>query len=710
MADLSALLAPRSVAVIGASNDPTTIRGMFMKTILRHGFDGPVYAISRSSAEVMGHKTYDHISKAPGPIDLAVLIAPAEACPLVLEDCAKAGVRAAIVIASGFAEEGSEQGRALQDELRRIAADNNIALCGPNSQGFVDTRSGLAATFSPVARGLEPVLPKPAPTGRGLAIVTQSGALGFGLFDAALASGIPVDRVITTGNEAGLTLSDYLNHLIDEDRADGYLLFLEEVRDGPGFNRFAERALAGSKPVVVLRAGRSSAGRRAAASHTGALAGGDAGYGAVFRRYGIVEAVSTEEAVALAGALVACAGKTEAGYRVGVCSSTGGGAGLVADLCEEAGLLIPTLDDATRAKLDAVMPSYGVSTNPVDTTAQAIHRIGYARLAGTVAASPEIDAIIAAVSGRTENTSDEQAAALAALDRDFRKPIIFWCYTPPTDDLRRTMERAGLPLLTDARAAVRVIDALARSRVLRERGPVAVPDGDVVPLPDRPMLPEHEAYPLLSPYGVTTGDHALVKSADVAATLYRQSGKPVALKIQSPDIAHKSDIGGVALDLNSEAAVRDGYQAIMDRVGKAAPDAVIDGILIQEMAPPGVKIILGVTNDPRFGPLIMAGLGGVFVEVMGDVAFAPAPLEPDDARDMLEGLKGWPLLNGVRGTTPADVGALIDLMVGLSRFAWAHRHTIEEIDLNPVLVHPKGQGVTVIDALIIQRHRGNRLV
>ncbi len=702
MADLSALLAPRSVAVIGASDDTTTIRGMFMKTILRHGFDGPVHAISRSSAEVFGHKTYDHISKAPGPIDLAALIAPAEACPSVLEDCAKTGVRAAIVIASGFAEEGSDQGRALQAEMKRVAADNYIALCGPNSQGIVDTRSGLAATFSPVAQGLDPVLPRPAPAGRGLAIVTQSGALGFGLFDAALASAIPVDRVITTGNEAGLTLSDYLNHLIDEDRAEGYLLFLEEVRDGPGFIRFAERALAGAKPVVVLRAGRSFAGRRAAASHTGALADGDAGYSAVFRRYNIVEAVSTEEAVALAGALVACASKTAAGYRVGVCSSTGGGAGLVADLCEEAGLLIPTLDDATRAKLEAVMPSYGESSNPVDTTAQAIRRIGYAGLAGMVAASTEIDAIIAAVSGHTENTTDEQVATLAALDRNFAKPIIFWCYTPPTDDLRRTMERAGLPLLTDARAAVRVISALARSRVLRERKPVAMPDDEASLLPDRHILPEHEAYPLLAPFGVTTGDHALVKSADVAATLYRQSGKPVALTIQSQDILHKSDAGGVALDLNSEAAVRDAYQTIMERVGKVAPDATIDGILIQEMAPPGVEIILGVTVDPRFGPLIMIGLGGVFVEVMGDVAFAPAPLGPDDARDMLESLKGWPMLTGVRGAAPADVEALIDLMIGLSRFAWAHRDAIEEIDINPVMVHPAGQGVTVVDALIVQ--------
>ncbi|MEE2980651.1 MAG: CoA-binding protein, partial [Pseudomonadota bacterium] len=210
MADLSALLAPRSVAVIGASDDPTTIRGYFMTTILRHGFAGQVHPISRSAKEVFGHKTYDHISKAPGPVDLAVLIAPAEACPGVLADCAKAGVRAAIVIASGFAEEGSDQGRALQDELQRIAAHNDIALCGPNSQGFVDTRSGLAATFSPVAMRLDPVLPRPPPAGRGLAIVAQSGALGFGLFDNALAGGIPADRVITTGNEAGLTLADYL--------------------------------------------------------------------------------------------------------------------------------------------------------------------------------------------------------------------------------------------------------------------------------------------------------------------------------------------------------------------------------------------------------------------------------------------------------------------------------------------------------------------
>jgi acetyltransferase len=261
------------------------------------------------------------------------------------------------------------------------------------------------------------------------------------------------------------------------------------------------------------------------------------------------------------------------------------------------------------------------------------------------------------------------------------------------------MERAGLPLLTDARAAVRVIVALARSRVLRERQTAPLPDDEVPPLPGRRILPEHEAYPLLAPFGVTTSSHALVKSADVAAALYRQSGKPVALKIQSPDIIHKSDAGGVVLGVDSETAVREAYEAIMEQV---PADARIDGILVQEMAPPGVEIILGVTMDPRFGALIMVGLGGVFVEVMGDVAFAPAPLGPPEARDMLERLKAWPLLTGVRGTAPADVDALVDVMIGLSRFAWAYRHAIEEIDLNPVLVHPQGQGVTVVDVLIVQ--------
>ena len=520
------------------------------------------------------------------------------------------------------------------------------------------------------------------------------------MFDNALAGGIPVDRVITTGNEAGLTLADYLNHLVDEDRVNGFLMFLEEVRDGPGFLRFAERALARRKPVVVLRAGRSASGRRAALSHTGALAGGDAGYGAVFRRYGMVEAVSTGEAVALAGALVACTAKPDAGPRVGVCSSTGGGAGLVADLCEEAGLAIPTLDDATRARLDAVMPSYGVSANPVDTTAQAIRKIGYAGLAGTVAASPEVDAIIAAISGRTSDTSDEEIAALTALARDCPKPVVFWSYTTPTNDMRRTMARASLPLMTDARAAVRVIQALARSRVLHKREPVPLPDDDVPPLPQRHIMTEHLAFPLLAPFGVTTGDHALATSTDVAAALYRQSGKPVALKIQSPDITHKSDVGGVILGLDSEAAVREAYDEIIDRVDAAA----VDGVLVQAMAPPGVEVILVVTMDPRFGPQVMAGLGGVFVEVLGDIAFAPAPLGPGRRPRHARKPQGLARADRrPRRRAPETLTPSWDVMIGLSRFAWAYRHVIEEIDLNPVMVHPAGQGVTVVDALIVQR-------
>ena len=704
MPDLAALLAPRSVAVIGASGNPDSIRGSFMKTILRHGFAGPIYPVSRSEPEIYGHQAYKHIAEAPGPVDLAVLLVPAAACPAALADCAAAGVRAAVVIASGFAEEGSDRGRALQDELRSIAIEHDMALCGPNSQGFVDTRTGLATTFSPAVLGLDPVLPRPAPEGRGLVIVAQSGALGFGLFDTALDGGVPVDRVITTGNEACLTLADYLNYLVDDDRANGFLLFLEEVRDGPGFVRFAARALAAAKPVVVLRAGRSASGRRAAASHTAALAGGDAGYRAVFRRHGMVEATGTEEAVAIAGALVACAAKPGAGRRVGICSSTGGGAGLIADLCEEAGLEVPVLDHGTRAAFDAVLPAYGASANPVDATAQAIRQLGYARMAGMIAASPAIDSVIAAVSGRTRSTSDEELAALEALARDCPKPIVFWCYTPPSDDMKSTMRRAGLPLLTDARAAVRVLAALARGRTLRERRSEAPPaDIEAAPLPARRVLTEAAAYPLLEPFGARTGGYGLAASADEAVARHGEIGKPVALKVQSPDIAHKSDAGGVALGLDSEAAVRDAWDRIMARVRAAAPEAAIDGVLVQEMAAPGVEVIVGVTVDPRFGPLVMVGLGGVFVEVIGDVAFAPVPLSPADARELLEGLKGWPLLGGARGAEPGDVEALCELVAGLSRFAWLYRDDIAEIDLNPVIVHREGQGVTVVDAVIVRR-------
>jgi len=713
MPDIAKMLSPKSVAVVGASADIHGLRGRILEVMLSHPFEGKIYPVSRSASEVQGLKAYPSVAALPEPADLAVLIIPAQYIPAELERCGKAGIKAAVVLSSGFAEEGGE-GAAMQQEIAAIARRYDMAVAGPNSEGFANIAAGLCPTFSPALdKNAGPIKPKRALGLGQVSVISQSGGLGFAFFDRARPRNLSFRYIITTGNEVALEVFDFVDYLLDEMGTDVFLLLLEDVKSPEKFKRAAERALRLGKAIIVGKIGQSEAGSRAVTSHTAALAGSQAAYRAMFERYGLVEARDLDEMLDLAVGFLACGDRLPAGNRVGICTSSGGAGVWMADACAAAGLDMPILDDATRKAIDVHIPSYGTSQNPVDSTAQGVHKMGYATFARLVANSPLIDGVVVVVTARRSAFLEGDLPKLQELKRDTAKPVLMWTYTLPSDRSVEVLNEAGYPLFTGALGCARTMAAMADYRRLRERNlkaPLAAP----APHPARDkvramlaaaggVLSEWRARPLLAAYGIGEGNSEhLAQSAAMAETIAQTLGGAVALKVQSPDITHKTEAGAVALNV-AASGVRAAYQRVLANAAAYAPGATIEGVLVQKMIPPGREVILGVNRDERWGLLLMVGLGGTLVEAIGDVALSAVPLDRDSALELIGRLKAAAVLGAYRGMPEADIGALAELMVKLAQFAADHAGDIAEIDLNPVIVHNKGDGVSVADALIIKR-------
>jgi acetate---CoA ligase (ADP-forming) len=713
--DLSKLLSPKTVAVVGASSDTKGLRGRILEVMLSHPYGGTIYPVSRSASEVQGRKAYASIAELPQVPDLAILIIPAEFVPDELERCGKAGVKAAVILTSGFAEEPGGSGHRAQAALRATAERYDIAVIGPNSEGFSNIAAGLCPTFSPamdVSAG--PILPK-RPLGSGqVSVVSQSGGLGYAFFDRARGRNMTFRHVVTTGNEAVLETSDVLDYLVDEGKTDVFLLLLEDVKTPAKFRRAADKALKLGKPLIVAKIGQTDAGRRAVASHTAALAGEHAAYRAIFQHHGVIEGQDFDEMIDLATGFLSCGGKLPAGPRMGICTSSGGAGVWMADACVRAGLEVPELDAETRKAIDVHLPSYGTSQNPIDSTAQGVHKLGYAAFARLAADSPVTDGVMVVVTARRSAFLETDLPKLQALGRETKKPVFMWTYTLPSERSVEILNEAGYPLFINADSCARTMRAMADYRAHREQmlrvtpaKPFAADDAASRKLLSSagPVLTEWQARPVLAAYGIGGNDGAqLARSADEAETIARALVTPVALKVQSIDIPHKTEAGAVALNIPGDGA-RAAYERVLTRAKNHAPHARIEGVLVQPMAAPGREVILGVNRDAQWGPLLMVGLGGVLVEALGDVALAPVPLDHTAARALLSRLKGAQIFDAFRGAPPADTDALVELIVRLSQFAARHADEIQEIDLNPVIVHAKGQGVSIVDALIVKQQQ-----
>ena len=713
MPDLQKLLWPKSVAVVSASSDTKGLRGRIFETILSHPYAGRVYPISRSAAEVQGHKTYPSIDDLPEIVDMAVLIIPAVHVRAELERCGKAGIKAAVILSSGFAEEPGGEGARMQAQIAAVARRYDMAVSGPNSEGFANIDASFCPTFSPALDKNAGAIRPTQAIGKGqVSVISQSGGLGFAFFDRARPRNILFRQVVTTGNEAALDVADVLDYLIEEGSTDVFLLLIEDVRSPDKFKRAAEKALKAGKPLIVGKIGQSEAGGRAVASHTASLAGSQAAYRAIFEHYGLIEGRDFDEMLDFAVGFLACGDRLPAGRRMGIVTASGGGGVWTADACAAAGLDIPVLDEPTRHALEQHIPSYGTSENPVDSTAQGVHKMGYAAFAGIVAESPLIDGVIVVVTARRSAFLEGDLQKLKDLKRDSRKPVFMWTYTLPSERSVEILNEAGYALFTSPLGCARTMRALLDYRERRERlaaAPVAasVPSsaretGRVLLAAAEPTISEWQARPLLAAYGIVADDGAaLAQSAAEAEAAALAIGRPVALKIQSAHIPHKTEAGGVVLNVASDD-VRAAYERMLASVRRHAPAARLDGVLVQPMARAGREVILGINRDQRWGPMLMVGMGGVLVEAMADTALAPVPLGHDAARALIARLKGARLFEAFRGAPPADVDALVALMVKLSQLAAEHADEIAEIDLNPVIVHPKGEGVTVVDALILK--------
>ncbi|BBK42176.1 acyl-CoA synthetase [Allostella vacuolata] len=702
---LAPFFAPRSVAVVGAADDPTRVRGRILAQLLKGGFAGPVYPVHPTAATIQGLPAHPSVGATPQPADLALVAIPSERVPAVLEECAAAGVRSVLVYSGGFAEEGGAK-RELQDEVAAIAARTGIRVGGPNSVGFLNIADGVCATFSPaIDFAALPAQRLPA-AGRRIGIISQSGGLGFAIFNRGLRRHLTFSHVVNTGNEADIDATDVLDFLVEDPATGVILLFLESIRRGDRFQAVAAKALARGKPIVVAKVGRSAAGQRAALSHTASLTGADAAYDSVFRHLGIVRVDDQDAMLDAAQALALC--PPLAGRRVGIVTISGGVGGWMSDTLEGQGFSVPALSAEVQARIRTYLPPFGAAFNPVDITASAMENDHRVQSLEVLATAEGIDAVVNISSLAADPRLPLERERLEQLVRSSARPILFYSYPLPAPAAADILAGLGIPLYTSLGGVARALSALAQYHEARTRPPDPPPAGD--PAAARAALDnagetlcEYQAAPLLAAYGIPTAPARLARSAAEARRWATELGFPVVLKVQSPDIPHKTEAGGVVLGLTNGEAVADAYAAILRRVAASHPGAAIHGILVQRMAARGVEMIAAAVNDPGLGPQVSVGLGGVLVELLGDLAMAPAPLGPVGADALVGRLRGAPLLGGWRGAAAADRAAFADLAARLSRLAADLADRIVEIELNPVLVHPQGHGVSVVDALVRQR-------
>ena len=712
MPDLDALFWPRSIVLVGASPDKHGIRGRIVDAVRQHGFEGPIYPISRSHDVIDGMQTYASPADLPGPVDLAIVTIPATYVADALEACGERGVRAAVIISSGFAEERGGDGRAREAAVRRVVERYDMAVLGPNGEGFMNASTPLTASFSPTVFDIEGGLTPEGVGAGGIAVVSQSGGIGFSFFNRGRPKELRFSFVVSMGNEAGLESLDVVDYLLDDADTDVVLGFIEGFRTPQKFARVAARAASLKKPLVLAKVGGSEAGAQAAASHTASLAGSHRAYQAMFRRYGVVFGEDVDSMIDIAAGFSFFRDRLPKGKRVAILTPSGGAGIWLADVCEAHGLEVPALDDETRADIDRMLPAYGTSRNPVDVTAQVIFQLGYAPVLERVAASPNIDAVLVAGSLGLLRYVKPQLEALTRLAKNIDMPVIFCAYTLAHPEAVGLLARAGFPCLTSMPNAARALCAMADYRRFLDRFERDRADGsDALDLPPAvcerldgadAVLCEYQAKALLADLGVAADGDVLAGDVEAAVTAAARIGAPVALKVQSPDISHRHRAGAVVLGVQGEASVRSAYETVVTNARRHHPDADIHGVLVSPMSAAGVEIIIGVNRDADFGPMLVIGAGGTLVEVLDDVIVTPAPVGKHQLLDLLDEWKGIRLLDG-RGAAPAaDVEALAELAVRVSRFAAAAAN-LSSLDLNPVIVHPRGHGVSVVDALIVTR-------
>jgi acetate---CoA ligase (ADP-forming) len=694
---LDAILRPASVAVIGASRRPDTIGHEILANLIRHGFTGAVYPVNPKAPHIHSIKAYPTVDAIPDPVDLGVVVVPREHVVPVAEACGRKGVRGLVVISAGFKEVG-ERGAQVERQLMDVVRRYGMRMVGPNCMGVLnaDPAVSLNATFAPTM----------PPFGHA-AFVSQSGALGMSVLDYAKEYGIGISQFVSVGNKPDVSGNDLLLQWEHDDAVGVILMYVENFGNPRRFLEIASR-IAKHKPIIAMKSGRSKVGARAAASHTGALAASDAAVDALLTQAGVLRASSMEELFDMAMAFNGP--PLPRSRRTAVLTNSGGPGILVADALEPQGLELVDLSRETVDRLRPLFPPEASLRNPLDMIASAT-AADYRAALDAVLADGNVDSAVAIFVPPLGIRAEDVAESIAAAAREHpAKPVLAVLMgREGLPEGKAELHRAGIPAYIFPESAARALGALRRLREWRAR-PAAVRKpidvdrdraGRVLAQArstGRVKLSELEVLGVLTAYGIPTAPARLAGNPEEAARAATELGYPVVLKVVSPQIVHKTEVGGVRTGLATAVEVKEAFAEMINGVGRAAPHATIDGILVQRMVPGGRETIVGVSRDRTFGPLVMFGLGGIYVEALRDIVFRIAPIGPLEAHDMLKGIRSVTILEGVRGAPPVDFAALGDVLQRVAQLALDFEE-IAELDINPLLAFP--QGATAVDARIL---------
>lgn len=692
------LLRPRSIAILGASAEPATIGARAIAALERFAFDGDLYLINPKRDAINGRPCLRSVDDLPLDVDVVMMAVPQAGTLDAVRACARRRVGAAVVFTSGFSETGT-QGIREQQEMTEIAQASGIALLGPNCYGLVNYTDGIPLTSGPV---------RPRLSGAGepaLAIVSQSGGMMGCLLEAAEAKGIALTYAVSTGNEAVVTAEDFLAEIVEDAHTRVIAVFAEQLRHPQRFLALAARARALGKTIVLLHSGRSARAQDAAKSHTGAMASDFAAMETLVGHQAVVLVDDIEQVIDTAEFLLDFPQRPTGG--LGIITDSGAFKGLALDFCESHGVDVPVLQPSSVEALRGAMPTFADLSNPLDLTAQVMRDMPgmYGSAIRALAGDPNIGCILVTLLMGAPQVVLAKLTATAEAARTVDVPVALLMLggdSPLPAEAHEIVQRARLPFF---RSATRAIGAMAHlfrhGRRLERCASSGTPAPGALPPPPRfGLLAEYEGKAWLADAGIPIPKGGLARSPEEALEIAATIGYPVVLKAQAAELTHKSDVGGVIIDVRGPDDLDAAWTRMTRSVAAALPDLALDGILIEKMSAPGVELVLGGRRDPQWGPLVMLGLGGIWIEVLKDVVFLPALCSAEEVRTELQRLKGAALLNGIRGAPAADIEAVSQAVVRLGRLL-AETPDLEEIDINPLVAFPAGQGILALDAVVV---------
>lgn len=692
---LEKLFTPKAVAVVGASHTEGKVGHAIMKNLVSHGFSGPIYPVNPKADQILGLKCYGDVAALPEGVEMAVIAVPAKVVPSVVEQLGRKRVGAAIVISAGFKETG-EEGKALEQRLYNAAMVSGVRILGPNCLGFLNTKNKLDATFA-----------AHFPEEGNIAVISQSGALCTAILDWAVRHHIGFSKLISIGNKVDIDEEVLIETLGNDADTKVIVGYLENIVNGPHFMRAAER-ITKIKPVILIKAGNTKAGAAAASSHTGSLAGARMAYECAFRASGVLQAPSLESLFDYATAF--SYQPLPRGKRIAVVTNAGGPGIMAADAVENAGLEFAGFLEATKQRLQSFLPAAANVHNPVDILGDARAPV-YGQALETVLADESVDAVVVLLTPQEMIDVEEAARIVSEVAGRFDKPVT--ASFIGADRVAKGIEvlqRNRVPHYPTPERAVESLQIMTEyaawkvrpRRIIKRFSVNTTKVSRVITISRKRGLlniPEQESKSILSAYGFTVPQSILARNAEDAVNASSNIGYPVVMKIVSPDIVHKSDVGGVKVGLSGAAEVRDAYELMVSRIRKAQPEARIQGVLVQEMVTEGREIIIGMTRDPQFGPMLMFGLGGIYVEVLRDVSFQLAPITHEEAMTMLMGTKTYRLLKGVRGERSVDMQLVAECIQRISQLSMDFPE-IEEMDINPLKVSSVLARAVAVDARV----------